>query len=93
MKNKLNFLSSHEFYLLGGLSAIIGVALLPLVLGMPLSFEFAISYWVVVIILAVLLASIILFRQGKEIKKSENQILMYEDIIKKMKKKSEKAVN
>lgn len=93
MKNKLNFLSSRDSYLLGGLSAIIGVALLPLVLGVPLSFEFAISYWVIVIVLSIVFASTILFRQNKEIKKSENQIRMYEDVVKNIKKKNEQVVN
>ncbi|TAH19353.1 MAG: hypothetical protein EAZ08_09290 [Cytophagales bacterium] len=93
MKNKINFLSAHESYLLGGLAAIIGIALLPLLLGVSLSFEFAIVYWVTVIIFTIILASFILFRQSKEIKKSEDQIRMYEDIVKKMKRKKEQAIN
>lgn len=93
MKNRTNFLSSNESYLLGGLATIIGIALLPLVLGVPLSFEFAIAYWLIVIVLAVTFATLILLRQGREIKKSENQIRMYEEVAKNMKKKTEQALN
>ncbi|MCU0393125.1 MAG: hypothetical protein MUE81_18595 [Thermoflexibacter sp.] len=86
MKPKFQLLSSHESYLLGGLSAIIGIALLPLILGFSLSFEFAISYWTVVIIVAIIMASLILLRQSREIKKSETQIKMYEEMVNNIKK-------
>jgi hypothetical protein len=86
MKSKFNFLSVHEIYLLSGLSIVIVIALLPLVLDFSLSFEFAISYWAIVIVLAVVFASFILFRQNKEMRSSEKQIRTYSKMIKSLKK-------
>ncbi len=85
MKTKLTFLTKHESYLLGGLSAIILVALFPLLIGLPLSFEFAITYWTVAIVLATVFAVLVLMRQGREIKKSENQIRVYEEMVRNLK--------
>ncbi|SFE49064.1 hypothetical protein [Thermoflexibacter ruber] len=86
MKSKFNFLSIHEIYLLSGLSVVIVIALLPLVLDFSLSFEFAIFYWSMVIVLAVIFASFILFRQNKEMRSSEKQIRIYSKMIKNLKK-------
>lgn len=86
MKSKFNFLSIHEIYLLSGLSVVIVIALLPLILDFSLSFGFAISYWVIVIALAVVFASFILLRQNKEIRSSEKQIKTYSKMIKNLKK-------
>jgi hypothetical protein len=89
MKTKNNLFSSQEGYLIAGLVSIMGIALLPLILGIPLSFAFAVSYWATVIILAIALAALILVQQTREIKKSEGQIKLFENAVKNMKKTKE----
>lgn len=86
MKSKLNFLSIHEIYLLSGLSIVIVIALLPLVLDFSLSWEFAVSYWAMVIVLATVFASFILFRQNKEMRSSKKQAKIYGKMIKNLNK-------
>lgn len=77
---------------MAGLVSIMGIALLPLILGIPLSFGFAVSYWATVIVLAIALAALVLVNQTKAIKKSEGQIRMFEEAVKNMKKKTEVEV-
>ena len=89
MKTRNKLFSSQEGYLVAGLVSIMGIALLPLILGIPLSFGFAVSYWATVIMLAIALSTLILIQQNKEIKKSEKQIRMFENTVKKMKTKAE----
>jgi membrane protein insertase Oxa1/YidC/SpoIIIJ len=89
MKTKNKLFSSQEGYLIIGLVSIMGIALLPLILGIPLSFGFAVSYWATVIALAIGLAALILVQQTKEIKKSEKQIRILENTVKGIKKKAE----
>lgn len=92
MKSKNALFSSQEAYLMAGLVSIMGIALLPLILGIPLSFGFAVSYWATVIVLAIALAALVLVNQTKAIKKSEGQIRMFEEAVKNMKKKTEVEV-